>query len=117
VARISQLHVGQRLPRLERARRPAGQRMGRWRTATTETSQADSASSIPVARSKSQTGARGDPERSEETALSVGTPLKLPRCFKRILNRASIALVEVSDNHHVLDVPGRDAKGLRKLAQ
>lgn len=54
---------------------------------------------------------------SSETARSARTPLKLPRCFYRVLDRAAIALGEVSDDHHVLEVPGRDAEGAGKLPQ
>jgi hypothetical protein len=50
-------------------------------------------------------------------AQSVGAALKPPCCFEGILNGASVAPGEVSDNHHVLDVPGRDAEGSRKLPQ
>src|SRR6266581_5586969 len=48
---------------------------------------------------------------------SVGAPLKLPRCIKCILNGPSVTSGEVSDNHHVLGVSGRDAEGPWKLAQ
>jgi hypothetical protein len=48
---------------------------------------------------------------------SAGTPLKLPRCFEGILDGTSVASGEVSDNHHVLGVAGRDAEGCRKLPQ
>jgi hypothetical protein len=50
-------------------------------------------------------------------AQSVGAALKPPCCFEGILNGASVAPGEVSDNHHVLDVPGRDAEGSGKLPQ
>jgi len=46
---------------------------------------------------------------------SVGAALKVPCRFERILNCAAIALREVSDDHHVLDVPGWDAEGPGKL--
>jgi hypothetical protein len=54
---------------------------------------------------------------SESDARSVGAPLELPCSFEGILNSAGVAPVEVGDNHHVLDVPGRDAEGAGKLAQ
>jgi hypothetical protein len=51
------------------------------------------------------------------TTGSVGTPLKLPRCFEGILDRIRVASSEVSYNHHVLDIPGRDAEGSGELPQ
>jgi hypothetical protein len=48
---------------------------------------------------------------------SAGTPLQLPCCFKSILDGASVASREISDNHHVLEVPGGHAEGCRKLPQ
>jgi hypothetical protein len=56
-------------------------------------------------------------DRPGEIVHSVGTPLKLPRCFEGILNSTSVTSGEVSDNHHVLDVPRRDAEGSGKLPQ
>jgi hypothetical protein len=56
-------------------------------------------------------------KRTPGAAQSVGASLKLPRCFEGILNGTSVASGEVSDNHHVLDVPGRDAEGSGKLPQ
>ena len=35
----------------------------------------------------------------------------------RILDRTSVALCEVGDDHHVLDVPGRNAESVRELPQ
>jgi hypothetical protein len=37
---------------------------------------------------------------------SVGTALKLPRCFDGVLDGISVASLEISDNHHVLGVSG-----------
>ena len=48
---------------------------------------------------------------------SVGTALKLPRRFEGILDGTGVATGQVGDNHHVLDVLGRDAKGSRELPQ
>lgn len=48
---------------------------------------------------------------------SVGAPLKLPRRFEGILDGTRIASREVSDNHHVLDVPSRNAEGFGKPPQ
>jgi hypothetical protein len=48
---------------------------------------------------------------------SVGTPLQLPCCFKSILDGTGVASCEISHNHHVLDVPGRHAKGFGELPQ
>jgi hypothetical protein len=48
---------------------------------------------------------------------SVGTPLKLPRCLEGILDRTRVASSEVSYNHHVPDIPGRDAEGSGELPQ
>jgi hypothetical protein len=39
----------------------------------------------------------------------------LPRRFEGILNGTSVTVSEISDNHHVLDVAGRDAEGPGKL--
>ena len=50
-------------------------------------------------------------------ALSAGAPLKLPRCLECILDGTSVAPGEIRDDHHVFDVPGRDAEGLRKIPQ
>ena len=50
-------------------------------------------------------------------SLSVGAPLKVPRRLERILDGTSVAPSEISDDHHVLDVPGRDAEGLGILPQ
>ena len=50
-------------------------------------------------------------------AQSAGASLKHPRRLEGILNGTSVASGEVSDNHHVLDVPGRDAEGSGKLPQ
>ena len=50
-------------------------------------------------------------------AESVGTALQLPRCFEGILNGTSVTSGQVSDDHHVLDVLGRDAESLRKIPQ
>jgi hypothetical protein len=50
-------------------------------------------------------------------ALLVGAPLKLPRCLECILDGASVASGQISDNHHVFEVPGRDAEGPGKLPQ
>jgi len=50
-------------------------------------------------------------------AQSLGASLKLPCCFEGVLNGTVVASGEVSDNHHVLDVPGWDAKGSGKLPQ
>lgn len=46
---------------------------------------------------------------------SVGAPLKLPRRFEGVGNGISAAAGEVSDNHHVLEVPVRHAEGAGKL--
>jgi hypothetical protein len=43
------------------------------------------------------------------SAWSVGTPLKLPRCFEGVLDGTSVTSSEVGDNHHVLDVAGLTA--------
>ena len=51
---------------------------------------------------------------SEADAQSVGAALELPCCFEGILNGAGVAPREVGDNHHVLDIPGRDAEGARE---
>src|SRR6202035_3340775 len=48
---------------------------------------------------------------------SVGAALKLPRCFEGILDRARVAFSEVSYDHHVLDITGRDAEGSGELPQ
>src|SRR5215471_13774885 len=50
-------------------------------------------------------------------APAAGASLKHPRRLEGILNGTSVASGEVSDNHHVLDVPGRDAEGSGKLPQ
>jgi hypothetical protein len=49
--------------------------------------------------------------------LSAGTPLKLPRCLECILDGTSVGSGEIRNDHHVLDVPGRDAERLWKLSQ
>lgn len=50
-------------------------------------------------------------------ALSAGASLKLPRRLDCILDGTSVALGEISHDHHVLAVPGRDAEGLGELPQ
>ena len=49
--------------------------------------------------------------------LSVGTSLKPPGRFECVLDGTGVASREVGDNHHVLDEPGGDAEGSRKLPQ
>jgi hypothetical protein len=53
--------------------------------------------------------------KSFSSYWSVGAPLKLPRCFEGVLDGANVTRSEVGDKHHVLDVPGRNAKGSGKL--
>lgn len=57
------------------------------------------------------------PARADELARSAGTALKLPRCFEGVFDGTSVADDEVSDDHHVLAIPGRNAKGVRELTQ
>jgi hypothetical protein len=72
--------------------------------------------SVPSSASASPTSPAGHSAVGQH-GTSAGTSLKLPRCFECILNGTSVASGEVSDNHHVLDVPGRNAKGSGKLPQ
>jgi hypothetical protein len=58
-----------------------------------------------------------DADQDTLRALSAGASLKLPRCLECIFDGTSVASGEISDDHHVLDVPGRDAEGLGKLPQ
>jgi hypothetical protein len=51
-----------------------------------------------------------------DMAGSVGTALKLPCCFKGVLDGAGVAFTEVSDDHHVLAVAGWHAEGFGELA-
>ncbi len=48
---------------------------------------------------------------------SIGTALKLPRCFEGILDGTGVTSCQVSDDHHVLAVPARNAEGSGKLPQ
>jgi len=43
--------------------------------------------------------------------------LQLPGRFEGIFDRARVAGGEVSDDHHVLAIPGRHAEGLGELPQ
>jgi hypothetical protein len=49
--------------------------------------------------------------------MSTGTPLKLPRCLECILDGTSVGSGEIRNDHHVFEVPGRDAERLWKLSQ
>jgi hypothetical protein len=48
--------------------------------------------------------------------LSARTSLKLPRCLECILDGTSVGPGEIRNDHHVLDIPGRDAERLWKLS-
>jgi hypothetical protein len=54
---------------------------------------------------------------SRSQPLSASTPLKLPRCLECILDGTSVGSGEIRNDHHVFDVPGRDAERLWKLSQ
>jgi len=56
-----------------------------------------------------------DTAQRDSMAVSAGAPLKEPRCFEGILDRAGVAIGEVGDNHHVIEVAGRHAEGSGKL--
>jgi hypothetical protein len=48
--------------------------------------------------------------------LSARTPPKLPRCLECILDGTTVGSGEIRNDHHVLDVSGRDAERLWKLS-
>jgi hypothetical protein len=58
-----------------------------------------------------------DQRRPLESPGSVSTALQLPCCFEGVLDGTGVASCEVSDDHHVLAVPGRNAEGSGKLPQ
>jgi hypothetical protein len=62
-------------------------------------------------------GRPGAPCPGRVAALSASASLMLPRCLERILDGTSVASGEISDDHHVLDVPGRHTEGLGELPQ
>jgi hypothetical protein len=75
----------------------------------------------PGTRLRHEPGGRGCAHRLRReprvAALSAGASLKLPRCLECIFDGTSVAPGEISDDHHVVNVPGRHAEGFGEVPQ